>query len=100
MQALNICSILKIASYSLPVLGAKLINQLLELLVFFLLPPSFLNVELVKGAISQAKVIGVIYNPINKIFILSRTLRIFLLVDITLAEVLDSQIVQFLIVIL
>lgn len=48
MQALHIGTVMKVAGYSLPIFGTKFIYKLLELVIFLLRPPSFLDIELIE----------------------------------------------------
>jgi hypothetical protein len=48
MQALHISTIMKIAGNPFPIFRAELIDQLFELIILLLRPPSLLNVKLVK----------------------------------------------------
>lgn len=80
MQALHISTIMKITGNSFPIFRSELINQLFELIILLLCPPSFLDVKLVKWETHKGMIIGVIDNSINKVFVFVGARWIFIII--------------------
>ena len=72
MEALYICAFYEIASDALPVSGAKLIDKVLELLIFLGCPPSFLNVKLIIASFQRINHTRIIYDMVDQIFVVLR----------------------------
>lgn len=89
MQALHIGTIMEIARNSFPIFGSKFINQLLELIILLLRPPSLLHIKLIKRSANGSQITRIIDNPINKIPLLARTPRIVHIIDIIATEEFD-----------
>lgn len=65
MQALHIGTVMKVAGYSFPIFGTKFIYKLLELVIFLLRPPSFLDIELIEWPTHGGQVTRIIDDTVH-----------------------------------